>query len=243
MRNATTALALLAGLAAAGCSSAPPGDSLGADPHEAFNRDAHAINKEVDRAAFGPVARGYGTAVPEDVRNMVNHFSTNWKLPRETLQYLLQGRPEESAKSFTRFAVNTLLGLGGLLDLATEMNLPYRKTGFDEVFEVWGIPDGGYLELPLGGPGTDRDWTGWVLDTALDPTWFILPPAANEAVLGSSALDLVNDRYVIDPVIDEVLYRSEDSYSALRLSYLQNKRAALQGGTGVEQLEDVYADY
>lgn len=62
-------------------------------------------------------------------------------------------------------------------------------------------------------------------------------------MLGSSALDLVNDRYVIDPVIDEVLYRSEDSYSALRLSYLQNKRAALQGGTGVEQLEDVYADY
>lgn len=243
MRNATTALALLAGLAAAGCSSAPPGDSLGADPHEAFNRDAHAINKEVDRAAFGPVARGYGTAVPEDVRDMVTDFSSNWKLPRETLQYLMQGRPEESAKSFTRFAVNTLLGLGGLLDIATEMDLPYRKTGFDEVFSVWGIPDGGYRELPFGGPGTDRDWTGWVLDTALDPTWFILPPAANEAVLGSSALDLVNDRYVIDPVIDEVLYRSEDSYSALRLSYLQNKRAALQGGTGVEQLEDVYADY
>lgn len=240
MRQLTIAIAMLLGLA--GCSAAPGGDELAYDPHEAPNRRAHAVNKSIDKAIYGPVARGYGSA-PEDVREMVTDFSTNWKLPRQTVQYLMQGRPAEGAKAATRFMVNTTLGLGGLLDPASEMDLPYRETGFDEVFHVWGIPSGGYVEIPVGGPGTERDWTGWALDLAFDPTWYVLGPAANNTLVGTSTLDIVNDRYELDPVLDELLYRSEDSYSAQRLSYLQNKRAVLEGGTDVDQLEDVYADY
>ena len=76
------------------------------------------------------------------------------------IQYGLQGRPVKVAASTTRFLVNTLLGLGGLLDLAMDMGLPYDETNFDETFYRWGLPEGGYVELPLVGPGTQRDWTG-----------------------------------------------------------------------------------
>jgi phospholipid-binding lipoprotein MlaA len=105
------------------------------------------------------------------------------------------------------------------------------------------VPEGAYWELPLFGPGTQRDWTGWALDQALDPAWYVLPVAAGNALLVLGGLDIVNDRYELDPVIDELYYRSADSYAAVRISYLQNMRARLQGGTDVEQLEDVYEDF
>ena len=71
----------------------------------------------------------------------------------------------------------------------------------------------------------------------------MLPVAATNALLVLGGLDIVNDRYELDPVLDELLYSSADSYTAQRISYLQNMRARLQGGTDVDELEDVYADY
>ena len=123
------------------------------------------------------------------------------------------------------------------------MGLPYDETNFDETFYVWGLPEGGYLELPFIGPGTQRDWTGYVLDQALDPTWYVLPGAATTGLLVAGGLDLVNDRYELDTTLDTLLHDSADSYTAQRISYIQNMRARLEGGTDVEQLEDVYADY
>jgi phospholipid-binding lipoprotein MlaA len=236
--------AILVGLAAAlsGCAASPDPDSLSFDPLEEQNREAHALNKEIDRAVYGPVARGYGEAVPDQARRTVSNLRNNWRLPGHVIQYGLQGRGGDAAKSTTRFAVNTLLGLGGLLDIATEMGLPYDETGFDEVFYRWGVPEGGYLELPVVGPGTQRDWTGYVFDQALDPTWYVLPVAATNALLVAGGLDLANDRYELDPVLDSLLYESADSYEAQRTSYLQNMRARLKGGTDIDELEDVYAD-
>ena len=237
--------AILVGLAAAlsGCAASPDPDSLSFDPLEEQNREAHALNKQIDRAVYGPVARGYGEAVPDQARRTVSNLRNNWRLPGHVIQYTLQGRGYEVAASSTRFLVNTVFGLGGLLDVAVDMGLPYRETGFDETFFRWGIPEGGYLELPVVGPGTQRDWTAYVLDQATDPTWYVLPVTASRALLLLGGLDLVNERYELDPVMQSLMHESADSYTALRLSYLQNMRARLEGGTGVEDLEDIYADY
>jgi phospholipid-binding lipoprotein MlaA len=129
------------------------------------------------------------------------------------------------------------------VDPATEMGIEHRETNFDETFFIWGIPEGGYVELPLGGSGTQRDWTGWALDILLDPAYLILPDPGTDILFGAGALDIVNDRYELDTVLQELLYSSEDSYTAQRITYLQNMRARLQGGTGIEQLEDIYADF
>ena len=67
------------------------------------------------------------------------------------------------------------------------MGLPYDETGFDETFHRWGLPEGGYVELPLFGPGTQRDWTGYALDQLTDPTWYVLPVAATNALWCSAA--------------------------------------------------------
>src|SRR5690606_31329193 len=111
------------------------------------------------------------TTVPQPVRQGITNIRYHWKLPGETIQYVLQGRPEQSLRSAMRFAVNTVFGLGGIVDPAREMGLEYRETNFDETFHVWGIPEGAYVEIPIGGPGTQRDWNGWMLDILLDPAF------------------------------------------------------------------------
>ena len=243
VRIAMTLMRLVPALALAGCAVAPHPDSLDFVPFEAENRAAHAMNREVDRSVYGPAARAWGSTVPEPVRRGITNLRFNWKAPGEAIQYALQGRPERSANAALRFAVNTTFGLGGVLDPASGMGIEYRETNFDETFFVWGIPEGGYVELPVGGPGTQRDWTGWVLDLALDPAFLLLPATGTDILLGAGTLDIVNDRYVLDVPLTELLHGSEDSYTALRISYLQNMRARLQGGTSLDQLEDIYADY
>ena len=97
----------------------------------------------------------------------------------------LQGRGVDAAKSTTRFLVNTIMGLGGLLDIAKDMGLPYDETNFDETFYRWGVPEGGYWELLLVGPGTQRDWTGYALDQLSDPMFYVLPVAAVNSLFGA----------------------------------------------------------
>jgi phospholipid-binding lipoprotein MlaA len=230
-------------LGLSGCQAPPPPSSLDYDPLEAQNREVHVVNRQIDRSVYGPVARGYGETVPQPVRTGIRNLRNNWRLPGHVIQYSLQGRGGDAAKSTTRFLVNTLLGLGGLIDPAAEMGLPYDETNFDETFYVWGIPEGGYLELPFVGPGTQRDWTGYVLDQVLDPAWYVLPVAAANSLLVLGGLDIVNDRYELDSALQALLHESADSYEAQRIAYLQNMRARLEGGTNVEELEDVYEDY
>ena len=71
----------------------------------------------------------------------------------------------------------------------------------------------------------------------------MLPVVATNSLLVLGGLDLVNDRYELDPPLNALMHESTDSYNALRISYIQNMRARLQGGTDVEQLEDIYDDY
>ncbi len=240
MRNLIAAACVL--LALAGCSTSPDPNSLAFDPHENFNRAAHRVNTKFDGAVFGPVARAYGNATPQLVRRGITNVRDNWKLPSQVVQYTLQGKGVAVAKSTTRFAVNTLFGLGGVLDVAKDMNLPYAETDFNETFYTWGVPEGGYLVLPLGGPGTERDWTGWVLDLTLDPVNWVLPGEALNGLLVVGGLDIVNQRYELDSVIQALLHDPTDSYDATRIAYLQNMRARLSGGTSVDTLEDVYAN-
>lgn len=239
--RSAVSLALCALISA--CAASPDPDSLSFDPFEPQNRAVHEANITVDRGVYRPVSRAYGEGLPVPVRRGVTNLKHNWQSPRYFVQYTLQGRPVLLGESFVRFGVNTLFGFGGLLDIAGEMGIEHRETGFDETFHVWGVPEGGYVVLPFGGPGTQRDWTAWGLDILTDPVSLAVPPAAGWTYFGVATLDLVNDRYELDPTIDELYYNSEDSYTAVRISYLQNKRANLGGGTDLDLLEDVYADY
>ena len=107
------------------------------------------------------MARGYGDGGAAAGAQRRRNLRNNWRLPGQVIQYSLQGRGVDAGEVDDALHWSTpLLGLGGLVDMAADMGLPYDETNFDETFYRWGVPEGGYLELPLIGPGTQRDWTG-----------------------------------------------------------------------------------
>ena len=213
-----------------------------ADPYEATNRKVHNFNKAADRTVIGPVSEVYGKAVPGEVRASVSNGVSNLELPGDFINHVLQGDIQDAGETFFRFALNSTLGLGGLRDPAGDAGLYHRETNFGETLAIWGVREGAYLELPLAGPSSERDVVGKIVDFGIDPVQYIVPSDVNNYLLGATVLDVANNRYEYRALVNTLLYESADSYSALRLSYLQNLARKTNGGITEDDLEDPYAD-
>jgi phospholipid-binding lipoprotein MlaA len=243
-RSARAILRLFATLgllvvAACGPATLPPGDSI-EDASEFQNRAMHRFNLSLDRALVGPASDAYGTVVPTPVRRGVNNFASNLNQPGYVLNDLLQLRVGDAAQNTLRFAINSTIGLGGLLDPATAIGLPAAETDFGETMHVYGLGEGDYHVLPVFGPSTTRDSVGLIVDFALNPLRHVVEPPETGYLAGARVLARFGDRHDFAGSIEDVLYRSEDSYTPLRSLYLQNRRFELRGD-GTDYF-DPYAD-
>jgi phospholipid-binding lipoprotein MlaA len=225
--RAASLLAFL-GLAACGPATLPPGDSI-EDASEFQNRAVHRFNVSLDRALVGPAANAYGSVLPHPVRQGVSNFASNLNQPGYVLNDLLQLRIGDAAQNTLRFAINSTIGIGGLLDPATAIGLPAAETGFGETMHVYGLGEGDYHVLPVFGPSTTRDSVGLIVDFATNPLRHVVEAPQTHYVTGARVLARFGDRHDFAGTIEDVLYRSEDSYTALRSLYLQNRRFELRG--------------
>lgn len=212
------------------------------DPNESANRETHAFNLGLDRALVRPAAGAYGSILPEPVKQGVSNFASNLDGPGDVANNLLQLRLGKAGHNTLRFAVNTVVGIGGLFDPATAIGLPEKPTDFGETLHVWGVPEGNYVELPFVGPSTSRDFVGIIVDVALNPVRLALPqPEANYATIAKVASKL-GDRDRYSETVDSILYESADSYAQARLLYLQNRRFELGQTAGDDSFVDPYED-
>lgn len=234
----------------AGCASKPVmQDGIRVnDPYETQNRRVHAFNKALDSRVIGPAAdlasgRNESESGPGIMDGVIN-VGANLSLPGKVANSLLQGRPEPAIRNFFRFAVNTTLGIGGLMDPAgRDFGLPEQDTDFGETLAVWGVPEGAYLELPVLGPSTQRDAVGKVVDLAIDPLRRLLHPDAAWATFGLRAASKAGDRARFGDTVDSVLQDSEDSYAQVRLIYLMHRRYELnEEGAEIDPYADTAAD-
>jgi phospholipid-binding lipoprotein MlaA len=158
---------------------------------------------------------------------------------------LLQLKLEDAFVNSGRFLFNSTIGLAGIFDPASSIDLYARDTDSGETLHVWGVGEGAYLEVPVLGPSTERDLVGTVVDFAMNPTRVL---ATGDLSAANTAADIgaqVGDRYEYSDLVDEVLYESADSYAQARLLYLQNRRFELNAGEEPEYLdpyEDLYAE-
>ena len=242
MRAALTPILLL-GLAA--CAS--PGPDGISDPYEPMNRQFHAFNVGFDSAVLRPLSRpkaggaASGSEFPEEAPpRVLGNISDNLTLPGKVINHVLQARPGDAARNATRFVVNTTLGLGGIHDPAgQEFGLHEVDTDFGETLYAWGAPEGAYLELPLLGPMTERDFAGRVVDWVIDPVGFWLNDREALVKTGIRLVSKAGDRASMGDVVDSVLHESADSYAQVRLLYLQHRRFEL--GQEADEI-DPYAD-
>lgn len=212
------------------------------DPYEAQNRAIHGFNKGLDKNLVRPVSKGYAAVVAPEIRDRVNDFSTNLSMPGVVINSLLQGDIKGAGLATTRFLINTTIGIGGIVDAASELNIPQHTTDFGETLAVWGVGEGAYVEMPVFGPSTQRDAIGFVADVFTNPlTFFTIDTSPEQFVPPTArAVSWLNDRERLGGTIDSVLYDSADSYAQSRSIYLQNRRFEL-GSPSAEE-EDPYFD-
>ena len=227
------ALAALALVLLAGCATAPAGKApelapaAAIDPWENWNRKVFAFNESLDANLLKPVAETYRKAVPSLVRTGITNVLGNLYDIWSTANQFMQGKVQYGLEMGMRVMTNSLFGLAGLLDPATEMGLTKRSEDFGQTLGRWGLANGPFVVLPLFGPSTVRDTAGLIVDRQVSPSR--LPETATGRY-GVSALDLVNTRtnlLATGSLIDQVAL---DKYSFVRDAYLARRRDALYDG-------------
>ena len=229
------ALVLCAALASGCATVSPAGPGAAAapaapatpDPWENWNRKVFAFNEGLDAAVLKPVALAYRDVVPSLVRTGVDNLFGNFKDVWSVANHLMQGKVQTSLEMGMRVLTNTLFGLGGLLDPATEMKLERRSEDFGQTLGAWGFPSGPYLVLPLLGPSTVRDTLGFAADWRVS---YVRLVNADRAVWALTGLDVVSVRTSLlgaTSLIDEVAL---DKYAFLRDGYISRRRNALYDG-------------
>ncbi|MBK8865078.1 MAG: VacJ family lipoprotein [Betaproteobacteria bacterium] len=240
------ALALCAlGALAGGCATvAPAGTEPVAanpvDPWENFNRKVYAFNDGLDEALLRPLSEAYRDVVPELVRTGVDNFFGNVYDAWSAVNQLLQGKLEDSLVMGTRVATNTLFGLGGLLDPATEMRLTRRSEDFGQTLGHWGVPNGPFLMLPLFGPSTIRDATGLWVDRQVSPAQLSDSETKRWVIGGMEVVNVRTKLLQTLRLLDDVAL---DKYAFVRDAYLARRRdAVFDGAPPFEDLGDDWED-
>lgn len=225
LRSKGLPLLLVTLLVTGGCASTQMAENTAPeDPWEGFNRKVFAFNDVLDRYALKPVATGYRAITPDPVETGVGNFFSNLGEVRTALNSVLQGKPSNAGLATSRFLINSTVGIGGLLDYATLMEITADEEDFGQTLAVWGWEDSRYLVLPFFGPSTLRDTTGMPANMATNPVNY----AEDDIVrVGLTALKAIDIRAGL--LDQEELIRG-DRYRFIRDAYLQNRQFEVSDG-------------
>lgn len=218
----------------AGCATAGDGDVADNDPLEPVNRVIFQVNEVVDTVIIRPVAVAYTKVVPPPIQANVTNFLRNLRTPIIFANELLQGDLRGAEVAATRFFLNTVVGAGGLVDIAgMNKGYEYQSEDFGQTLALWGVGDGPYLVLPLLGPSNPRDALGLVVDTLSDPVRIM----ADNADIDSftyirTGATIVDQRARSLEALDEIKASSLDYYASIRSLYRQVRERQIRDGNG-----------
>jgi phospholipid-binding lipoprotein MlaA len=228
--------AILLGLTASliGCASIPAGvERSPQDPWEPFNRSVFEFNEGLDTYLLKPVVAVYRFILPEFVRDGVYNFFSNYSDIYTALYNLLQGKPDYAFSDLMRVVVNTTMGLGGLIDLATPGGLEKHKEDWGQTLGVWGVPAGPYVVLPFFGTSNVRDTFGTDADVESDYLFRLLPDVAlRNSITGLRVVNARNTYYEAGDLLDGAAI---DKYSFMRDAYIQRRAYQINEGRDDEE--------
>lgn len=195
------------------------------DPMERVNEESYRLTQAVDQALVEPVAYAYRDGLPGPVRDGLGNVVRNLGEPSNALNFLLQGKVGKAFETLGRLAINSTLGIGGLIDVAGKpgIGLPYRRNGFANTLGYYGVGPGPYLYLPVTGATTVRDLVGSTLDQALLP--FAVGRPFNRPAYAATyfVVNGLDQRLTFDEEIASIR-NADDPYRLRRETYLAQRR-------------------
>lgn len=212
------------------------------DPLEAVNRGVYKFNDVTDKVVLKPVATTYKAITPAPVRKGVSNFFSNLTSITSVLNNILQLKFSNAFSEAGRFVINSTFGLAGVIDVAGMDNVPRHIEDFGQTLGHWGVGNGPYLVLPLIGPSTVRDATGFVVDgTVSDPITYAHNIGEIRLHNQLRAAQLVNKRTELLDATDILGDASLDPYAFIRDAYLQRRASQVQDGlVPVEFLDSAF---
>lgn len=240
-RIAGIASAMALVLLASACSP-PPATSTIPDPLEDVNRGLFKVNIGFDKTVLVPISNAMGTDGREGYFGALANFAGNIDTAGYVVNDLLQLNIHDAVQNTLRFGVNTVFGLGGVLDPATDMGLASKPTDFGATMYTYGVDEGVYVVLPFYGPSTSRDAVGLAVDRVINPLNLVLTtPVLWAGTIAHLAGDF-GSRMRHSETVDSILYDSADGYAQARLLYLQYRQFELGQTPADADFIDPYED-
>jgi phospholipid-binding lipoprotein MlaA len=207
------------------------------DPWERTNRGFFAVHMAIDHVLLAPLAHLFGV-LPKPLRHAVRNVTRNLGEPVVFANDLLQGHAKTAVRTASRFAMNSTIGVAGLLDPAERAGIPHRDNDFGITLGKWGAQAGPYLFVPLVGPSDLRDGLGSAVNILLDPFTWTNYPHKHWVQLSIAVVKGIDRRYEADTDLKTVFDTSTDPYATIRSAYTQQRQALVRGGAGIGDLPD-----
>lgn len=188
---------------------------------ERFNRSMYQFNEALDRNIAKPVAQGYETVTPRIARVGVRNFFGNIRDYWSTFNQMLQLRPLAATRGVLRNSFNTVLGLGGFIDISTPMGLYRDQQDLGKTLGRWGVAPGPYIVLPVLGPTTLRDAATIPVERHFDVINQVNHISSRNSL---SVLRLVDKRANLLGAGDILGEAALDKYVFTRNAFLQKRR-------------------
>lgn len=217
-------------LAVQGCATVPQPNAR--DPLESFNRTVFGFNEAVDKAVLKPVATGYKAVTPDWLRKGVGNFFNNLQDVWSAVNNGLQGRGQEFGDSVGRVMVNSTIGLLGVIDVASELNIERHTADFGLTLGRWGVPPGPYVVLPLLGPATLREVAALPVDMQGMPSNNL---GDQDTRTWLPVVNVVNTRAKYLNAGEVLEGAALDNYTFRRDAYLQRQRNIQYDGNPPEE--------
>lgn len=226
VRRLALASALGGAVLLQGCASVAASDPR--DPWEGMNRQIYGFNEKIDAAVVKPVVQAYVDVLPSFARTGVHNFMGNLGDVWTFVNAALQLKGQAAVETFMRVAINSTLGLYGVLDIASDAGLEKRKEDFGQTLGFWGVKPGPYLVLPLLGPATLRDTAALPVDWQASPSQYF---DGSKTRTGLTALRLTDARAGLLRAGDALTQAALDPYSFVRDAWLQKRENDVYDGS------------
>ncbi len=216
-------VASFAALLLVGCAAAPSRD----DPFEPMNRASYRVHEVVDGHFIKPMIQAYVDYTPRVVQQGVHNFFGNIDDFFSFINAALQNKPDKAGHDLGRVITNTGFGLLGLIDIASEAGVPKGNEDFGQTFGVWGIQQGPYLFIPVFGPTTVRDGTGWIIRGYANPIGYIDDIPTRNVLWALNLVELRASALQAESLVNQAAI---DPYTFIRRAYLQRRRYLVYDG-------------